>query len=103
MESTVPYLFILISVYLTTILSWCLKEMHNFVVLFCFTRLKDSSGWQHAFTSPHIENCIERIAINAKMGQAGGGEASSKMVAISYGSQVRLWGVSEDGTRTDVG
>ena len=37
------------------------------------------------------------------MGQAGGGEASSKMVAISYGSQVRLWGVSEDGTRTDVG
>jgi len=24
-------------------------------------------------------------------------------VAISYGSQVRLWGVSEDGTRTDVG
>jgi len=37
------------------------------------------------------------------MGQGGGGEASSKMVAISYGSQVRLWGVSEDGTRTDVG
>ena len=37
------------------------------------------------------------------MGQAGGGEASSKMVAISYGSQVRLWGVSEDGMRTDVG
>ena len=68
----------------------------------CF-RLKDSSGWQHAFTSPHIESCIERIAINAKMGQGGGGEASSKMVAISYGSQVRLWGVSEDGTRTNIG
>lgn len=37
------------------------------------------------------------------MAQGGGGEASSKMVAISYGSQVRLWGVSEDGTRTDIG
>lgn len=37
------------------------------------------------------------------MGQGGGGEASSKMVAISYGSQVRLWGVSEDGTRTNIG
>jgi hypothetical protein len=66
-------------------------------------RLKDSSGWQHAFTSPRIESCIERIAINAKMAQGGGGEASSKMVAISYGSQVRLWGVSEDGTRTNIG
>ncbi|PSN50775.1 hypothetical protein C0J52_05950 [Blattella germanica] len=66
-------------------------------------RLQDSSGWQHAFTSPHIESCIERIAINAKMGQGGGGEASSKMVAISYGNQVRLWGVSEDGTRTNIG
>lgn len=70
-------------------------------MLFC--RLKDSSGWQHAFTSPHIESCIERVAINAKMGQGSGGEAATKMVAISYGSQVRLWGVSEDGTRSNVG
>lgn len=67
-----------------------------------FVRLKDSSGWQHVFTSSHIENCIERIAINAKMGSGGAGE-TSKMVAISYGSQVRLWGISEDGIRTNVG
>lgn len=25
------------------------------------------------------------------------------MVAISYGSQVRLWGISEDGTRANIG
>lgn len=37
------------------------------------------------------------------MGQAGGSESSSKMVAISYGSQVRLWGISEEGTRTNIG
>lgn len=31
------------------------------------------------------------------------GTGSEKMVAISYGSQVRLWGISEDGTKTNVG
>lgn len=68
----------------------------HFVVCYC---LKDSSGWQQVFTSPHIDSCIERIAINAKMG-AGGGD---KMVAISYGGQVRLWGICEDGSRTNIG
>lgn len=72
---------------------------YNIIIIY---RLKDSSGWQHCFTSPHIDSCIERIAINAKMGQ-GGQESSSKMVAISFGNQVRLWGVSEDGTKTDIG
>ncbi|XP_063221701.1 BTB/POZ domain-containing protein KCTD3 isoform X2 [Bacillus rossius redtenbacheri] len=80
--------------------NWIAVAYAHFVA--CY-RLKDSSGWQHVFTSPHIESCIERIAINAKMGQGGGGELSSKMVAISYGSSVRLWGVSEDGARTNVG
>lgn len=85
-----------------------IKAHHNWIAVAyahfvsCY-RLKDSSGWQHAFTSPHIESSIERIAINAKIGQGGGSETSSKMVAISYGSQVRLWGVSEDGSRTNIG
>lgn len=72
---------------------------------FCFiNRLKDSSGWQQVFTSPHIDNCIERIAINAKMNsQNGNSDGSSVMVAISYGNQVRLWGVSEQGSRTNIG
>lgn len=87
-----------------------IKAHHNWIVVAyahfvaCY-RLKDSSSWQHVFTSPHIESCIERIAINAKLGQggAGSGEANCKMVAISYGSQVRLWGVSECGARTSIG
>lgn len=66
--------------------------------------MKDSSGWQLVFTSPHIDNCIERIAINAKMNsQNGNSDGSSVMVAISYGNQVRLWGVSEQGSRTNIG
>ena len=36
------------------------------------------------------------------MGNGGTGEAS-KMVAISYGNQVRLWGISEDGNESHIG
>ncbi|XP_033216767.1 BTB/POZ domain-containing protein KCTD3 isoform X2 [Belonocnema kinseyi] len=80
-----------------------IKAHHNWIVIAyahfitCY-RLKDSSGWQHAFTSPHIEYIIERVAINAKISGADG-----KMVAISFGSQVRLWSVSEEGIKTNVG
>ncbi|CAH1365369.1 hypothetical protein MTP99_001641 [Tenebrio molitor] len=76
--------------------NWIVVAYAHFIVSY---RLKDSSGWQMVFTSPHIENCIERIAINAKMGT---GE-NSKMVAISYGSQVRLWGISDNGEKTNIG
>ncbi|XP_017298923.1 BTB/POZ domain-containing protein KCTD3-like [Diaphorina citri] len=83
---------------------WIAVAYAHFLV--CY-RLKDSSGWQQVFTSPHIENYIERVAINAKMSQSSGGggseTAASKMVAISYGSQVRLWGISEHGIRTNIG
>ncbi|XP_026810797.1 BTB/POZ domain-containing protein KCTD3 [Rhopalosiphum maidis] len=86
-----------------------IKAHHNWIVvayahfIVCY-RLKDSSGWQQVFTSPHIDNCIERIAINAKMNsQNGNSDGSSVMVAISYGNQVRLWGVSEQGSRTNIG
>lgn len=44
--------------------------------------------------------------MNAKLGGgagAGGGEAASKMIAISYASHIRLWGVSETGARTNIG
>ncbi|XP_018563863.1 BTB/POZ domain-containing protein KCTD3 isoform X1 [Anoplophora glabripennis] len=76
--------------------NWIVVAYAHFVV--CY-RLKDSSGWQQVFTSPYIESCIERIAINAKMGST----ETSKMVAISYGSQVRLWGISDAGSRTNIG
>lgn len=67
-------------------------------------RLKDSSGWQLVFTSPYIEASIERIAINAKVNlSSGGDQAPNKMIAISYGSQIRLWGITDSGTKTDIG
>uniref|UniRef100_A0A1B6E3M3 BTB/POZ domain-containing protein KCTD3 n=1 Tax=Clastoptera arizonana TaxID=38151 RepID=A0A1B6E3M3_9HEMI len=87
-----------------------IKAHHHWIVvayahfIACY-RLKDSTGWQHVFTSPHIESCIERVAVNAKIGasQGSGSEAASKMVAISYASHIRLWGISEHGARTNIG
>ncbi|RZF43067.1 hypothetical protein LSTR_LSTR001245 [Laodelphax striatellus] len=78
---------------------WIVVAYAHFVV--CY-RLKDSTGWQHVFTSPHIESCIERVAVNSKLVQNGINEVS-KMVAISYASHIRLWGLTELGTRTNIG
>lgn len=70
---------------------------------------------QLVFTSPYIEQAIERVALNAKVSTGGGpgaagvgaGEPASnnntKMLAISYGSNIRLWAIAEDGTKTDIG
>ena len=71
-------------------------------------RNKDSTGWQLAFTSPPQEQLIERVAINAKMaGGQGGGDPGpqhhNKMLAIAYGSTIRLWAVGDDGSKQDVG
>ncbi|CAH0391876.1 unnamed protein product [Bemisia tabaci] len=79
---------------------WIAIAYAHFIV--CY-KLKDHTGWQHVFTSSYIESYIERLAINAKIGQPGVGEATNKMIAISYGSQVRLWGISENGNRTNIG
>ena len=76
-------------------------------------RLKDSSGWQLIFTSPRIEMMIDRLAINAKVGPgqgsssgssgSGGNEQFGKMVCIAAGQSVYMWGVSDEGNRTDIG
>uniref|UniRef100_A0A8D8B2L7 BTB/POZ domain-containing protein KCTD3 n=1 Tax=Culex pipiens TaxID=7175 RepID=A0A8D8B2L7_CULPI len=84
-----------------------IKAHHNWIsvayahFVTCY-RLKDYCGWQQIFVSPYVEAPIERIAINAKMTSAGE-QSHSKMVAISYGSQIRLWGISEDGSKSEVG
>ena len=72
---------------------------------------RETVGFQLAFTSPHIGSFIDRVAINAKMGSvllppssaAPSGEQMSTMIAVSYGSHVRLMGFTEEGTRMDVG
>lgn len=76
--------------------NWIVVAYAHFVV--CY-RLKDSTGWQQVFTSSYIETNLERIAVNAKMGS---GE-TSKMIAISYGTQIRLWGISDSGDQTNIG
>lgn len=84
-----------------------IKAHHNWISVayshfFICYRMKDSSGWQLVFTSPYIDQAIERIAINAKM-NLNANESHSKMVAVSYGSEIRLWGIAEDGSKVDIG
>ncbi|GFY68349.1 hypothetical protein TNIN_28361 [Trichonephila inaurata madagascariensis] len=84
------------------------KGHHNWIAIayahfVCCYRLRDSAGWQLAFTSPYIEPVVDRIALNAKVIVSNPVENSTKMLAISYNTQVRLWGISEDGTKTDIG
>ncbi|KAK3871916.1 hypothetical protein Pcinc_022980 [Petrolisthes cinctipes] len=81
--------------------NWILVAYAHFVT--CY-RNKDSTGWQLAFTSPYIDQLIERVALNAKLSPASqGGEAGHKMLAISYASHIRLWAITEEGTRNDIG
>lgn len=76
-----------------------IKAHHNWLAVayshfFICYRMKDSSGWQLVFTSPFIDSVIERIAINSKMTSSN--EAPSRMIAISYGSEIKLWAINED-------
>lgn len=82
--------------------NWIAVAYAHFVA--CY-RLKDSTGWQLALTSPYLEPVIERIALNAKVmpPAAGQPEQANKMLAVSYCTQVRLWGITEEGSRSDIG
>lgn len=82
--------------------NWIAVSYAHFVA--CY-RLKDSTGWQLAFTSPYLEPVIERLALNAKVLTTATAqpEGGTKMLAVSYGNQVRLWGVSEEGARSEIG
>ena len=67
---------------------------------------RETVGFQLAFTSPHIGFIIDRVAINSKMSSVqlnSAGEQMNTMIAVSYGSNVRLMGFTEEGTRLDVG
>lgn len=80
--------------------NWIAVAYAHFVT--CY-RVKDSSGWQLVFSSPHIDSTIERIAINSKVNMSTAEPIPSKMIAISYGSQIRLWSIHENGAKTDIG
>ncbi|XP_077520750.1 BTB/POZ domain-containing protein KCTD3 isoform X2 [Amblyomma americanum] len=84
--------------------NWIAVAYAHFVT--CY-RLKDSTGWQLAFTSPYLEPIIERIALNAKVvttASAQAPESGAKMLAVAYGSQVRLWSIAQEGNgRAEIG
>lgn len=84
--------------------NWIAVSYAHFVT--CY-RLKDSTGWQLAFTSPYLEPVIERIALNAKVvttASAQPPESGAKMLAVAYGSQVRLWSIAQEGNgRAEIG
>ncbi|KAL7029294.1 hypothetical protein ACKWTF_006177 [Chironomus riparius] len=78
-----------------------IKAHHNWIAVayshfFICYRMKDSAGWQLVFTSPFIDTSIERIAINSKMTITSSNDSINRMVAVSYGSEIKLWGIGEE-------
>lgn len=71
-------------------------------------RFKDAGGWQLVFTSPWIENHIDRTALNARMSSSGQNQSQSsssetKMIALASGSTIRLWAITDEGLKSEVG
>lgn len=79
--------------------NWLAVAYSHFFI--CY-RMKDSSGWKLVFTSPFVDQVIERIAINAKMNLTSSNDTPLRMVAISYGSEIKLFGIGEDEGKSDV-
>ncbi len=55
-----------------------------------------------------MENPIDRAALNAKMSsgsqnQSQNSSTETKMIALASGPSIRLWAVTEDGQRNDIG
>jgi hypothetical protein len=51
--------------------------------------MKDSTGWHHIWSSPYMENTVERVALNAKV-VAQNQENTNKMVAALMGNLVQF-------------
>ncbi|XP_021344366.1 BTB/POZ domain-containing protein KCTD3-like, partial [Mizuhopecten yessoensis] len=64
--------------------------------------MKDSTGWHLIWTSPYMTCPVERIAINAKVLNPNQ-DNTNKMVAASYGTNIQLWSVSDDGSSREIG
>lgn len=80
---------------------------HNWICIcyphfVCCYRMKDSTGWHHIWSSPYMENTIERVALNAKV-VAQNQENTNKMVAASMGNLVQLWLIMDDGNSREIG
>ena len=89
-----------------------IKAHHNWILiayphLVTCHKFKDAGGWQLVFTSPHMEHTIDRAALNARMNSSGSQSQSSsvetKMIALASGAVIRLWAITDEGQRTDIG
>lgn len=65
-------------------------------------QLKEALGWQLIFKSPEIESFVERLSINAKM-NINVEQQFSKLIAISYASNIRLWTITDMNAGIDIG
>ena len=79
--------------------NWICISYPHFV---CCYRMKDSTGWHHIWSSPYMENTVERVALNAKV-VAQNQENTNKMVAASMGNLVQLWLIMDDGSSREIG
>ncbi|XP_064621992.1 BTB/POZ domain-containing protein KCTD3-like [Lineus longissimus] len=79
--------------------NWIAVAYPHFV---CCYRMKDSTGWHLAWTSPYLCSFIERIAINAKLTNPNL-DNTSKMVAVASGSQIKLWTIKDGGENREIG
>ena len=52
-----------------------------------FLRSKDSVGWELIFSTPYLENCVEKMALNAKVSSSSLGD---KMLAVSSGKSLNV-------------
>ncbi|XP_030854857.1 BTB/POZ domain-containing protein KCTD3 [Strongylocentrotus purpuratus] len=81
---------------------------HNWIVLayshfICCYRIKESTGWHQVFQSPHLEQTVHRVALNPKVGGAAHLENREKMVAVAFGSQIRMWSSNESEEKVEIG
>ena len=80
---------------------------HNWIALayahfICCYHIKESTGWQLVFTSPYLERSVERLALNSRVVSVNQPENKEKMIAISFGSQIRLWSCHDE-TSKEIG
>ena len=84
-------------------------SFQKFLISFDKCRFKDAGGWHLVFTSPWMDNHIDRVALNARMTSSGGqnqapnSSSETKMVALASGTTIRLWAITDDGQRNDIG
>ncbi|XP_071490158.1 BTB/POZ domain-containing protein KCTD3-like [Diadema antillarum] len=81
---------------------------HNWIVLayahyVCCYRIKESTGWHQVFISPYLEQTVQRVALNPKVGGVAHLDNREKMVAVAYGSQIRMWSCREGEEKVEIG